>query len=263
VPDLDLTDPGAAGFASGGSASPGDPLLNVRALEVSYGPVVAVRNLSLKVGRGEIVALLGANGAGKTSTLRGITGLVRPTAGRIRFDGHRIEGHSPTAVVALGMAHVPEGRRVFPGLTVLDNLRLGGWGLSRRPRVLAARRDLVFGLFPRLAERRSQLAGSLSGGEQQMMAIGRALMSDPKLLLVDELSLGLSPIMVDELLAGLVALNRDGLSLLLIEQFVHRALSVATRVYLLSKGRVAFEGTSDEAVRSGAVESVYLMGAGT
>jgi branched-chain amino acid transport system ATP-binding protein len=254
MPDLDLTE-------QNGTTATAGPLLNVRALEVSYGPVVAVRGLSLKVGNGEIVALLGANGAGKTSTLRGVTGLVRPSGGRVRFDGRRIEGRSPTEVVALGMAHVPEGRRVFPGLSVLDNLRLGGWGLSRRPRVLTARRDLVFGLFPRLAERRSQLAGSLSGGEQQMMAIGRALMSDPKLLLVDELSLGLSPIMVDELLAGLVALNKEGLSLLLIEQFVHRALSVANRVYLLSKGRVAFEGTPDEAVRSGAVESVYLMGA--
>ena len=238
------------------------PLLNVRGMEVSYGPVVAVRNISLRVGRGEIVALLGANGAGKTSTLRGLTGLVRPTAGRIRFDGRRIEGTTPTQVVQLGMAHVPEGRRVFPGLTVLDNLRLGGWGLSRRPSVLAARRDLVFQLFPRLQERRGQLAGSLSGGEQQMMAIGRALMSDPKLLLVDELSLGLSPIMVDELLSGLLALNRDGLSLLLIEQFVHRALSVANRVYLLRKGRVAFEGTPEDAVSAGAIESAYLMGAG-
>src|SRR5258708_39323915 len=142
VPDIDLTTPG-------GIRTLGDPLLNVRALEVSYGPVVAVRNLSLKVGRGELVALLGANGAGKTSTLRGITGLVRPTGGRVRFDGHRVEGHAPTGIVALGMAHVPEGRRVFPGLSVLDNLRLGGWGLSRRPGVLAARRDLVFSLFPR------------------------------------------------------------------------------------------------------------------
>lgn len=239
-----------------------EPLLNVRGLEVSYGPVVAVRNLSLRVGEGEIVALLGANGAGKTSTLRGITGLVRPTGGRIRFAGRRTEGASSAQVVALGMAHVPEGRRVFPGLTVLDNLRLGGWGLARRPAAFSARQELVFGLFPRLAERSAQLAGSLSGGEQQMMAIGRALMSDPKLLLIDELSLGLSPIMVDELLEGLLALNRQGLSVLLIEQFVHRALTVADRVYLLNKGRVAFEGTPGEAVGSKAIESAYLMGAG-
>jgi branched-chain amino acid transport system ATP-binding protein len=239
-----------------------EPLLNVRGLEVSYGPVVAVRGLSLRVEEGEIVALLGPNGAGKTSTLRGVTGLVRPSGGRIRFTGRRIEGASPHAVVALGMAHVPEGRRVFPGLSVLDNLRLGGWGLARRPSALAARQDVVFGLFPRLAERREQLAGSLSGGEQQMMAIGRALMTDPKLLLIDELSLGLSPIMVDELLAGLLALNGQGLSVLLIEQFVHRALSVANRVYLLNKGRVTFEGSPHEAVGSKAIEGAYLMGAG-
>jgi branched-chain amino acid transport system ATP-binding protein len=234
------------------------PLLAVRGLEVAYGPITAVRGLNLEVHPGEIIALLGANGSGKTSTLRGITGLIRPRAGRITFAGRRIDGVPPNRVVALGMAHVPEGRRVFPGLSVLDNLMLGGWGAP--PQAGAARRQLVFDLFPRLAERRTQAAGSLSGGEQQMLAIGRALMSEPRLLLIDELSLGLAPFLVDELLAHLVELNREGLSLLLIEQFVHRALEVADRVYLLAKGRVQFSGTPDEVVGAGALETAYLSG---
>jgi branched-chain amino acid transport system ATP-binding protein len=235
--------------------------LSVRGLELAYGQVVAVRGVSLEVQEGEIVALLGANGAGKTSTLRGVTGLVRPRSGTVTFAGHRIDTAGPTRAVELGMAHVPEGRRVFPGLSVADNLMLGGWAARRR-------RDsnngdasaLVFDLFPRLAERRSQLAGSLSGGEQQMLAIGRALMSRPTLLLIDELSLGLAPLVIDELFDRLVALNREGLSVVLIEQFVHRALAVADRVYVLTKGRLAFEGTAAEAARSDAIESAYLMG---
>ncbi|HVW35239.1 MAG TPA: ABC transporter ATP-binding protein [Acidimicrobiia bacterium] len=236
-----------------------DPLLSVRGLEVAYGPVTAVRGLNLDVGPGEIVALLGANGAGKTSTLRGLTGLIRPRAGRVTFAGERLDGLGPEAVVARGVAHVPEGRRVFPGLSVADNLMLGAWH-RRRSGVEAAQRQLVYDTFPRLAERRAQLAGSLSGGEQQMLAIGRALMSGPKLLLIDELSLGLSPVVVDSLLDRLGALNRDGLSLVLIEQFVHRALAVADRCYLLAKGRVQFAGTPREVADAGAVEIAYLSG---
>jgi branched-chain amino acid transport system ATP-binding protein len=235
------------------------PLLTVRGLEVAYGPVVAVRGLSLDVHAGEIVALLGANGAGKTSTLRGVTGLLSPRAGRVTFAGRRIDGAAPAKVVALGMAHVPEGRRVFPALTVADNLMLGGWSRAGR-RVAAAQRGLVFDVFPRLAERSGQRAGSLSGGEQQMLAIGRALMSAPRLLLIDELSLGLSPVMVEDLLDRLVELNREGLSLVLIEQFVHRALTIADRVYLLAKGRVQVSGTPRE-VATSAIESAYLLGA--
>ncbi|MHB8464012.1 MAG: ABC transporter ATP-binding protein [Acidimicrobiales bacterium] len=230
------------------------PLLAARGLEVSYGPVTAVRNLSLTVGAGEIVALLGPNGAGKTSTLRGLTGLVAPSAGKVVFDGRRLDGAGPTAAVARGIAHVPEGRRVFPGLTVADNLMVGGWSAADK----AGREAFVFDLFPRLAERRGQRAGLLSGGEQQMLAIGRALMSEPRLLLIDELSLGLGPLVVDELIERLVALNAEGLSILLIEQFVHRALGIADRVYVLTKGRLGFEGTPAEAVRAGAVEAAYL-----
>ena len=241
------------------SAAGRSPLLTVRGLEVAYGPVVALRTLSLDVHSGEIVALLGANGAGKTSTLRGVTGLLRPRAGRITFAGQRIDGLGPDRIVALGMAHVPETRRVFPGLSVLDNLMLGGWW-TRERRAADAQRLLVFDLFPRLADRRRQLAGSLSGGEQQMLAIGRALMSAPRLLLIDELSLGLSPVVVEALLDRLVVLNREGLSLVLIEQFVHRALAVADRVYVLAKGRLQFLGTPDEVAGAGAVETAYLSG---
>jgi branched-chain amino acid transport system ATP-binding protein len=237
-----------------------DALLSVHGLEVAYGQVVAVRGVSLDVAAGQIAALLGSNGAGKTSTLRGVTGLVRPRNGTVTFDGHRIENAGPTRAVELGMAHVPEGRRVFPGLSVGDNLMLGGWAARRRRNGGGDASALVFDLFPRLAERRTQLAGSLSGGEQQMLAIGRALMSQPRLLLIDELSLGLAPLVIDELFERLVQLNRDGLAVVLIEQFVHRALDVADRVYVLAKGRLMFEGTAVEAARSDAIESAYLMG---
>ncbi len=236
-----------------------DALLTVRGLEVGYGPVVAVRGVSFHVAAGEIVALLGANGAGKTSTLRGITGLVRPRAGAVRVDGVTVTPN-PARMVAAGVAHVPEGRRVFPHLSVADNLTLGGW---QRSKSIGAQRDFAYEMFPRLAERRGQLAGSLSGGEQQMLAIGRALMSSPRLLLIDELSLGLAPIVVDQLGDGLVRLNQEqGLALVLIEQFVHRALAIADTVHLMAKGGIVFSGTPDEAQRAGALELAYLSGAG-
>jgi branched-chain amino acid transport system ATP-binding protein len=235
-------------------------LLSVRGLSVGYGPISAVRNVSLKVGDGEIVALLGPNGAGKTSVLRGVTALVRPTAGRVRMAGQRVD--DPSRAVALGIAHVPEGRRVFPGLSVRDNLLVGGWGVSGHRAQVRSRQEQVFDLFPRLAERQQQLAGQLSGGEQQMLAIGRALMSEPRLLLIDELSLGLAPMVVDSLTERMIELNKSGMSILLIEQFVHRALGIADRVYMLSKGRVVFEGTPADATKAGAVEEAYLLGAG-
>jgi branched-chain amino acid transport system ATP-binding protein len=234
------------------------PLLTARSLDVAYGSVLAVRGLTLHVDPGEIVALLGPNGAGKTSTLRGVTGLVRPRSGTVSVNGQRIDGRGAAGAVKAGLAHVPEGRRVFPEMSVLDNLRLGCWSARRKAGVVDKRIRTAYELFPRLSERRGQAAGSLSGGEQQMLAIARALMSDPQLLLIDELSLGLSPLVVDEILARLVELNRAGLSILLIEQFVHRALDVADRVYVLKKGRVAFSGTPAAAVRIGAVEEAYL-----
>jgi branched-chain amino acid transport system ATP-binding protein len=235
------------------------PLLAVRGLHVGYGSVLAVRALSLEIAPGEIVALLGPNGAGKTTTLRGLTGLVRPTAGSVSVDGVRIDGRGPRAAVHAGLAHVPEGRRVFPELSVRDNLRLGAWAVRRRPGVLQDRLAQAYDLFPRLAERRTQAAGSMSGGEQQMLAIARALMSQPRLLLIDELSLGLSPLVVDEIMTRLAELNRVGLSILLIEQFVHRALAVADRIYVLKKGHVAFSGTPETAERIGAVEEAYHL----
>jgi branched-chain amino acid transport system ATP-binding protein len=227
-------------------------------MEVAYGSIVAVRKLTLHIGEGEIVALLGPNGAGKTSTLRGITGLIRPNAGRITFAGHRLDGSAPARAVALGLAHVPEGRRVFPQLSVSDNLMVGGWAATALSSKQGDRKKLAFDLFPRLYERRGQRAGSLSGGEQQMLAIARGLMSQPRLLLIDELSLGLAPIVVDELMGRLVELNQQGLSLVLIEQFVHRALAIADRVYVLAKGRLSFEGTPSDASRLGILEEAYL-----
>ncbi len=234
-------------------------LLSVRGMSVGYGSVLAVRTVSLHVEPGEIVALLGPNGAGKTSTLRGLTGLVRPQSGSVTMDGVRIDGRGPRAAVHAGLAHVPEGRRVFPELDVRDNLRVGAWSLRRRPGAVEDRLAEAYELFPRLAERRSQAAGSMSGGEQQMLAIARALMSHPKLLLIDELSLGLSPLVVDEIIERLRELNREGLSVLLIEQFVHRAMDVADRIYVLKKGHVAFSGTPEAAQRIGAVEEAYHL----
>src|SRR4051812_7303767 len=174
--------------------------------------------------------------------------------------GQRVD--DPTRAVAAGIAHVPEGRRVFPGLSVKDNLVVGGWGGSGNRAKLRGRQEMVVDLFPRLAERQQQKAGQLSGGEQQMLAVGRALMSEPKLLLIDELSLGLAPMVVDALVERLVELNKQGVSLVLIEQFVHRALAIADRVYMLSKGRVVFEGPPADAPRAGAVEEAYLLGTG-
>ncbi|MFN2539393.1 MAG: ABC transporter ATP-binding protein [Mycobacteriales bacterium] len=233
-----------------------DPLLEVRGLEVAYGHVTAVRGVTLHVDRGEIVSLLGANGAGKTSTLRALSQVVRPRSGRVRFAGERLAS-SPNKAVAQGLAVVPEGRRVFPVLSVADNLQLGGW-VRRRSPVRSEYEALVYDTFPRLAERRNQAAGSMSGGEQQMLAIGRALMSGPTLLAIDELSLGLAPLFVDELLERLLELNRQGVSLLLVEQFVHRALAVSNRVYVLSRGRIAYQGTAEEASRSDALENAYM-----
>lgn len=234
-----------------------DSLLDVRGLEVAYGQVAAVRGISFHVDHGEIVSLLGANGAGKTSTLRALSQVVRPRAGRIEFAGGPVPS-SPHRAVARGLAVVPEGRRVFPELSVADNLQLGGW-VRRRSAERSDYEALVYDTFPRLAERRSQAAGSMSGGEQQMLAIGRALMSGPRLLAIDELSLGLAPLFVDELLERLLDLNRQGVSLLLVEQFVHRALSVSNRVYVLSRGRIAYQGTAEEASsNTDALEAAYL-----
>lgn len=219
-------------------------LLQVDNVNVSYGKVQALRGVTLEVAAGEMVALLGPNGAGKTSTLRAISGMVPISSGSIVFDGEPIDRLTSHRVVAKGIAHLPEGRELFPSLSVIDNLRLGGWSRRATKGDFEQRRDRVLGYFPRLKQRVDQAAGSLSGGEQQMLVVARALMSAPRLLLADELSLGLAPQIVDLLFDILRDINREGTAVLLVEQFVHKALEHSDRAYVLAKGEVRLEGKS-------------------
>jgi branched-chain amino acid transport system ATP-binding protein len=226
-------DPGAA------------PLLAIEGLRVSYGPVAAVRGVSLAVRAGEVVALLGANGAGKSTLLRTISGLIRPRAGRVHLAGRAIDWLSPSRIVRLGIAHAPEGRRIFGSLSVADNLRLGA--AARRERTgLAEDRERLLDLFPILRERLHQAAGTLSGGEQQMLALARALMAKPRLLLLDEPSLGLAPLVVRAIFDALAGLKRDGVTMLLVEQNVAAALELADRAYVLRTGEIRLEGAAAE-----------------
>ncbi|AKQ53797.1 high-affinity branched-chain amino acid ABC transporter ATP-binding protein [Bordetella hinzii] len=235
-----------------------DMMLEVENLSVAYGGVQAVRELSLQVRAGEITALLGANGAGKSSTLMAIVGAVRPKTGRVRFEGRDITGTPPQHLVSQGIALIPEGARVFARQSVAQNLRLGAYTV-RDEAVFAERLERVYRLFPRLKERETQLAGTMSGGERQMLAIGRALMSGPRLLLIDEPSLGLSPLLVEQVFDALAALNRDdGLSVLLVEQNMNQALEVASRAYVMQSGRVALEGGAAELAASDEVRQAYL-----
>ena len=233
-------------------------LLEVALCHVSYGPIPALRGVSLSVDDGEMVALLGANGAGKTTTLRAISGLIHPRAGTITFDGSRIDAMSPPQVVAQGIAHLPEGRDLFPGLSVLENLRYGYWPQRRDRAGYRGQLEEVLSVFPRLRERSRQRAGTLSGGEQQMLAVGMALMSRPRLLLVDELSLGLAPKIVEQLFETLREVNARGMSILLVEQFVPVALANTHRAYVLAKGEVAVANTSAELARDPALLAAYL-----
>ncbi|MFY2942200.1 ABC transporter ATP-binding protein [Achromobacter xylosoxidans] len=233
-------------------------MLKVDNLSVAYGGVQAVRDLSLQVRPGEIAALLGANGAGKSSTLLAIIGSVKPKEGRIVFEGRDITGTPPDQLVKQGIAMIPEGARVFARQPVEQNLRLGAYTV-RDERVYRERLEKVYALFPRLKERREQLAGTMSGGERQMLAIGRALMSGPRLLLIDEPSLGLSPLLVEQVFDALAALNRDdGLSVLLVEQNMAQALEVAARAYVMQSGRVALSGNAAELAASDEVRQAYL-----
>ncbi|WP_201525161.1 ABC transporter ATP-binding protein [Bordetella pseudohinzii] len=233
-------------------------MLEVENLSVAYGGVQAVRDLSLRVKAGEITALLGANGAGKSSTLMAIVGAVRPKTGRVRFEGRDITGTPPQHLGSQGIALIPEGARVFARQSVAQNLRLGAYTV-RDEAVFAERLERVYRLFPRLKEREAQLAGTMSGGERQMLAIGRALMSGPRLLLIDEPSLGLSPLLVEQVFDALAALNRDdGLSVLLVEQNMNQALEVASRAYVMQSGRVALEGGAAELAASDEVRQAYL-----
>ena len=233
-------------------------MLEADSIDVFYGPIQAIRGLSLHVDRGEMVALLGANGAGKTTTLRTISGLLAPASGSVRLDGSDISGLSAQKVVRLGVAHIPEGRELFPELTVTENLQMGHWPKRKDRADERTILEEMLELFPRLRERSSQAAGTLSGGEQQMLTVARALMSRPSLLLVDELSLGLAPIVVRQIFEALKIVNRAGCAVLLVEQFVQLALKYTTRAYVLSRGQVAVEGASEQLLASPDVLAAYL-----
>jgi branched-chain amino acid transport system ATP-binding protein len=231
-------------------------MLEVRALRAGYGAIEVLRGVDLTVAAGEIVALLGSNGAGKSTLNNNISGLYRPFGGTIRFDGADIAGAPSMRIVEAGLVQVPEGRRVFPNLSVRENLELGSYRRGRAAR--ANNIDHVLSIFPRLGERIVQTAGTLSGGEQQMLAIGRGLMSEPKLLILDEPSLGLSPILVEEMFALISQLNRDGLAILLVEQNVVQSLAVAHRAYVLENGRIALSGKADDLAQDPELRKSYL-----
>jgi len=218
-------------------------VLSLDSVEVGYGPIKALKGVTMKVGDGQIVALLGANGAGKTTALRSISGLLRASGGRIAVDGTRLDRLSPEDIVRRGVVHVPEGRRVFAGLTVLENLRMGAYCRSGD---IGGDLQRVYKYFPILGQRGKQAGGSLSGGEQQMLAIGRALMARPKVLLLDEPSLGLAPKLVAEIFGIIRSINADGVTVLLVEQNAYQALSIAHYSYVLRVGRVVLEGTAEE-----------------
>ena len=232
-------------------------LLRIDGIEVGYGDLTAVRDVSLEVREGEVVALIGANGAGKTTTLRALSGLLPLRRGRIELDGQRLDGLGSAQVAARGIAHVPEGRQLFPTMTVRENLELGA--RTRAARQARARTlDRVFELFPRLLEREAQLAGTLSGGEQQMCAIGRGLMACPRLLVLDEPSLGLAPVLVKTIFEDLARINGQGLTVLLVEQNVLRSLRLAHRGYVIDNGRTTQAGPRDELLASGHIKQAYL-----
>jgi branched-chain amino acid transport system ATP-binding protein len=233
------------------------PLLAIEGLDFAYGDAQVLRGVSLEVRQGEIVTLVGSNGAGKSTTLRNVSRLATPRAGQIRFDGQDLLKLSPHEVVELGVVQVPEGRRVFPEMTVLENLRLGSYVKpARKERAQNLERGLT--LFPRLRERASQLAGTLSGGEQQMLAIARGLMARPRLLLLDEPSLGLAPLFVKTIFETIQTIHAQGVSVLLVEQNVYQSLRVAHRGYVLETGRITLQGSGPELLESDAVKAAFL-----
>jgi branched-chain amino acid transport system ATP-binding protein len=234
-------------------------MLEIRDLECGYGPVSALKGVSLDVGEGQLVALIGANGAGKSTTLRAISGLVKPRSGSIRFRGEDITRADPAEVLARGVSHCPEGRRVFPYMSVADNLAMGAY-LRKDPIQVRQDFDRVYSDFPRLAERRSQAAGTLSGGEQQMLAIGRALMSRPKLVLFDEPSLGLAPTIVEQTLGIISAIRDGGATVLLVEQNAFAALELCDHAYLLETGQVVKTGAGSDLIADPHVRAAYLGG---
>ena len=232
-------------------------MLTLDAVSVSYGEVQALCDISLDVQQGEIIALVGSNGAGKTTTLKTISGLLHPSSGNIQFEGKPIERLSAHEIVALGIAHIPEGRRLWANMTVRENLEMGAY--TQRARAVRTQTTIeVLRMFPRLAERPQQLAGTLSGGEQQMLAIARGLLSRPKLLMLDEPSLGLAPVLVKEVFSAVQRINQDGVTILLVEQNTHVALSIAARAYVLETGRVAMTGSGAALLNDARVKEAYL-----
>jgi branched-chain amino acid transport system ATP-binding protein len=234
------------------------PMLEVRDLVVAYGAIEAVKGISLKVQAGDVVTLIGGNGAGKTTTLRTLSGLLRPVAGQVLFEGERIDRVPAHEIVRRGIAHSPEGRRIFPRMTIEENLELGAY--SRRGKTAEIRDtiDRVYALFPMLGERRGQPAGTLSGGEQQMLAVGRALMSQPRLIMLDEPSMGLSPIMMQKIFSTLVELKGQGTTILLVEQNAQAALSLADRGYVIETGRIVLEDNGPALLGNELVRKAYL-----
>jgi len=232
-------------------------LLELEGVDAFYGRIQALRKMSIDVDKGEVVALIGSNGAGKTTTLRTISGLMHPHAGTIHFDGRDITNTGPSKIVELGISQSPEGRRLFPRMSVVDNLFMGAYSRNDRPGI-ATDMDRVYTLFPRLKERRTQIAGTLSGGEQQMLAMGRALMARPKVLMLDEPSLGLAPILVETIFSIIREINALGTTVLLVEQNAHKALEVANRAYVLETGSIVKTGTGQELLASEDVQKAYL-----
>jgi branched-chain amino acid transport system ATP-binding protein len=232
-------------------------VLKIRDLSVHYGKIKAVRQIDMDIAQGEIVSLIGANGAGKSTTLRALSGLVKTAGGSVEFAGKNITGWSAKAIVEAGISHCPEGRQIFPRMTVMENLELGAY-TRKDTKNLSAEYDRIFEYFPVLAQRRSQLGGTLSGGEQQMLAIGRALMSKPKLLLLDEPSLGLAPLLVEKIFEIIQNINREGMTVLLIEQNAWQALNISNRGYVMETGSVAVTGAAADLLHNDHVRRAYL-----
>ena len=232
-------------------------LLEIKDLEVNYGVIKAIKGVSFDVNEGEIIALIGANGAGKTTILHTITGLIQAKKGSIVFDGKELTKTPPHKIVSMGMAHVPEGRRIFQQLSVLENLKLGAYTRKDKSEI-ASTLKMVYERFPRLEERKNQVAGTLSGGEQQMLAMGRALMSKPKIILMDEPSMGLSPIFVNEIFDIIKEVSESGTTVLLVEQNAKKALSIADRAYVLETGRITLEGKASDLLHDESVQKAYL-----
>lgn len=232
-------------------------LLTVNDLHVHYGVIEAIKGISFEVNEGEVIALIGANGAGKTTTLHTLTGLISPTSGSVLFDGKDITKVPAHKIVSMGMAHVPEGRRVFANLTVMQNLKMGAYTRKDKDEI-EKNLEMVFSRFPRLKERVNQLSGTLSGGEQQMLAMGRALMSNPRIILMDEPSMGLSPIFVNEIFDIINAVKADGTTVLLVEQNAKKALSIADKAYVLETGSIVLEGKASDLLNNDDIKKAYL-----